>query len=309
MRIAPQAGKKMGALVWDFNAFTASDADVKALRDAVYAERIVLLKDQHLKPAEFVALGRLIGEVETYYEPMYHHPEEREIFVSSNVAEFAQDRQAQAPAQQGQNRQMGVPKTGKFWHADYQFMPRPFALTLIYPQVVPKKNRGTYFIDMSEVYEKLPSTLKQRIEGTYGRHTARKYFKIRPSDVYRPICEIQEEIERKTPPSRHPTAFKHPVTGNPVLYLSAGLTYDIQHADGTSVGDELLQELLAASGQLDDTFTHEYIHLQTFEQGDLLIWDNRRLVHRALHTTTPEPAESFRVTVHDEYPFYDGIAL
>ena len=299
MRIAPQAGKKMGALIWDFNAFTATDADVKALKDAVYAERIVLLKDQHLKPAEFVALGRLIGEVETYYEPMYHHPEEREIFVSSNVADFAQ----------GQSRQMGVPKTGKFWHADYQFMPRPFALTLIYPQIVPKKNRGTYFIDMGAAYRALPVELKDVVTNSVTEHSPRRYFKIRPSDVYRPICEIQEEIEQKTPPSRHPTAFKHPVTGNPVLYLSAGLTYAIEHADGTSAGDELLQELLAASGQLDDTFTHEYIHLQTFEEGDLLIWDNRRLVHRALHTTTPEPAESFRVTVHDEYPFYDGIAL
>ncbi|MGH3994242.1 MAG: TauD/TfdA dioxygenase family protein, partial [Pseudonocardiaceae bacterium] len=129
------------------------------------------------------------------------------------------------------------------------------------------------------------------------------------SDVYRPVCELLDEIERNTPPSRHPTAFKHPVTGGTVLYLSAGLTYAIERADGTLAEDELLQELLEVSGQLDDTFTHEYIHLQTFEEGDLLIWDNRRLVHRALHTTTPEPAASFRVTVHDDYPFYDGIAV
>jgi alpha-ketoglutarate-dependent taurine dioxygenase len=297
MKIAAQDGMKMGAFVWDFDAFTASEADLAALKEAIYTEQIVILKDQHLKPAEFVQLGRLIGEVEAYYEPMYHHPEEKEIFVSSNASEVTHD-----------GRQVGVPKTGKFWHADYQFMPRPFSLTLIYPQVVPKRNRGTYYIDMCEAYENLPAALKERIEGTYCRHSPRKYFKIRPSDVYRPISEIMEEIERNTPPSRHPTTFKHPITGRQVLYLSAGMTYAIEQADGTPLDDELVQELFAASGQLDETFTHDYIHLQTFEEGDLLIWDNRRLIHRALHTATPEPAVSYRVTVHDDHPFYDGIA-
>ncbi len=44
---------------------------------------------------------------------MYQHPEVPEIFVSSNVPE--------------NGRQIGVPKTGRFWHADYQFMPDPSA--------------------------------------------------------------------------------------------------------------------------------------------------------------------------------------
>ena len=32
----------------------------------------------------------------------------------------------------------------------------------------------------------------------------------------------------------------------------------------------------------------------------MLVWDNRSLVHRALHTATPEPAVSYRVTVYDD---------
>ncbi|KPC75455.1 hypothetical protein ADL35_25060, partial [Streptomyces sp. NRRL WC-3753] len=53
--------------------------------------------------------------------------------------------------------------------------------------------------------------------------------------------------------------------------------------------------------RLDRDFGHENIHLQTFERGDLLVWDNRSLIHCARHTTTPEPTVSFRVTVHDEF--------
>jgi taurine dioxygenase len=224
---------------------------------------------------------------------MYQHPEVPEIFVSSNVPE--------------NGKQIGVPKTGKFWHADYQFMPDPFGITLIHPQVVPEKNRGTYFIDMGRAYAKLPDELKKEIDGTFCRHSVRKYFKIRPHDVYRPISEIIAEVETKTPAVRQPTTFTHPLTGETVLYISEGFTVGIEDADGNPLDDELLKRLFDVTGQLDDTFEHDNIHLQSFEKGDLLVWDNRSLIHRARHTTTPEPTVSYRVTVHDERKLHDGI--
>ncbi|MEU9731613.1 TauD/TfdA family dioxygenase [Streptomyces sp. NPDC048002] len=294
MRITDQYGAALGAVVEDFDHTTASAADVEALKRAVHTRKIAVLKDQDLTPQGFLDLGRRLGRPETYYEPMYQHPEVPEVFVSSNVPE--------------NGKQIGVPKTGKFWHADYQFMPDPFGITLIYPQVIPEKNRGTYFIDMGPAYERLPEELKKEIENTYCTHSVRKYFKIRPHDVYRPISEIIDEIERKTPAVRQPTTFTHPMTGETVLYLSEGFTVGIEDADGNPLDEELLKRLFEATGQYDDTFEHPNIHLQSFEKGDLLVWDNRSLIHRARHTTTPEPTVSYRVTVHDERRLHDGIA-
>ncbi|PRH75903.1 taurine catabolism dioxygenase [Streptomyces solincola] len=292
MRITDQPGASLGAIVEDFDHTAASDADVRELKRTVYTKKIALLKGQHLTPGQFLALGRRLGRPETYYEPMYQHPEVPEIFVSSNVPH--------------NGRRVGVPKTGKFWHADYQFMPDPFGITLIHPQVVPAVDRGTYFIDMGRAYERLPEELKAEIAGTRCRHSVRKYFKIRPHDVYRPISEIIEEVEAKTPPVLQPTTFTHPVTGETVLYLSEGFTVGIEDAAGEPLGDDLLRRLLLATGQLDETFQHEGIHLQTFEKGDLLVWDNRSLIPRARHTATPEPTVSHRVTVHDEHRLHDG---
>lgn len=285
MKISPQVGKKFGIVVEDFNAETATAEDIAELKKAVYTNKIAVLKNQDLDPAQFLALGKRMGEVAEYYEPVYHHPEVKEVFVSSNVKE--QD-----------GSQMGVPKTGKFWHSDYQFMPRPFDLTLIYPQVVPTKNRGTYFINMADAYEKLPADLKEAVKDTTATHSVLRYFKIRPTDVYRPISEIIEEVNAKTPPVTDATAVPHPFTDETILYLSEGFTLSVQDAQGNDRAD-LLKELLTASGQLDRTYEHENIHLQTFEKGDMLVWDNRTLVHRALHTATPEPAVSYRVTVYD----------
>ncbi|MGH3875458.1 MAG: (3R)-3-[(carboxymethyl)amino]fatty acid oxygenase/decarboxylase [Actinophytocola sp.] len=287
MKISPQAGKKFGAIVEGFDAETASADEIVELKRAVYANKIAVLKNQDLSAQQFHALGKRMGETGAYYEPVYHHPEVAEVFVSSNVKEE-------------DGRQIGVPKTGKFWHSDYQFMPEPFDITLIYPQVVPSKNRGTYFINMAEAYERLSEELKVAVKGTTATHSVLQYFKIRPTDVYRPISEIIDEVNAKTPPVTSPTAVTHPATGETVLYVSEGFTMSIEDADGTPRPD-LLKELLEATGQLDRTYEHENIHLQTFEKGDMLVWDNRSLIHRALHTATPEPAVSYRVTVYDDH--------
>src|SRR6476619_2860634 len=139
MNVKERTDSKFGVTVEGFDPRTATTGDFEQLKQHVYADKIVVLKGQDLDDHEFVQLGRSLGEIEVYYEPMYHHPTVREIFVSSNVPQNGE--------------QVGVPKTGKFWHADYQFMPKPFGLTLIYPQVLPKLNRGTYFIDMGRAWQ------------------------------------------------------------------------------------------------------------------------------------------------------------
>jgi alpha-ketoglutarate-dependent taurine dioxygenase len=292
VQITPQAGQLMGSMVAGFDIDTAKPADIDELRGAIYEHRILILKEQHLSAEQFIALGTAMGEIEVYYEPMYHHPEHQEIFVSG--------------VQSG-DQAAGVPQTGKFWHADYSFMAKPFGITMTYPQIVPATNRGTYFIDMAKFFAELDPTTQEMLRTALSVHSPRRYFKIRPSDVYRPIGELQAEIERITPPVIHPAVFKHPFTGEEVLYISEAGTCELREADGTKMPDSLLNQLLEASGQLDMSFTDRHIHLQRFVKGDLLIWDNRALIHRALHNTRPEPSLSYRITVNDAEPFYPGI--
>ncbi|MCK9921392.1 TauD/TfdA family dioxygenase, partial [Frankia sp. AgPm24] len=189
MRTRPQ-DNGFGVVIEGFDL--ASDRDVTELKQTVYRERIAVVKDQRLKPGAFLELGRRLGTPQAYYEPIYHHPDVPEVFVSSNLPTEGQ--------------RVGVPRTGKFWHSDYQFMPEPFDLTLILPQVVPSRNRGTFFIDMCRAHELLDERLRADIEGTFARHSVRRYFKIRPGDVYRPISEVLAEIDERTPPVRFPTA-------------------------------------------------------------------------------------------------------
>lgn len=182
------------------------------IREIVYEHKLVVLKDVHPSPEEFIKLGNIIGEIVPYYEPVYHHKKHPEIFVSSTEQDH------------------GVPKTGAFWHIDYMFMPEPFAFSMVLPLAVPGRDRGTYFIDLNKVWESLPAAQKGPVRGTFSTHDPRRHIKIRPSDVYKPIGEVLDEINRTTLPIKWPTVIKHPKTEEEILYICATGTTVRRHS-------------------------------------------------------------------------------
>ncbi|KLO32564.1 (3R)-3-[(carboxymethyl)amino]fatty acid oxygenase/decarboxylase [Mycobacterium haemophilum] len=274
-------GEGLGAQVTGIDPKNLDNISTDEIREIVYANKLVVLKDVHPSPEEFIKLGRIIGEIVPYYEPIYHHKDYPEIFVSST--------------EEGQ----GVPRTGAFWHIDYMFMPEPFAFSMVLPLAVPGRDRGTYFIDLGKVWESLPNAMKDSVQGTCSTHSPRRYVKIRPSDVYRPIGEVLDEINRVTPPIKWPTVIKHPKTGQEILYICEAATVSVEDKEGNLLDPTVLQELLTVSGQLDPNCKSSFIHTQHYEVGDVVLWDNRVLVHRAKHGTVSGGLTTYRLTLLD----------
>lgn len=274
-------GRGLGAWVTGIDPKNLDAITSEELRNIVYDNKLVVLKDVHPTPEEFIKLGRVVGDIVTYYEPVYHHKEFPEIFVSST--------------EEGQ----GVPKTGAFWHIDYMFMPEPFAFSMVLPLAVPGPDRGTYFIDLNKVWESLPASQQDPVRNTFSTHDPRRHIKIRPSDVYKPIGDVWAEINRTTPPIAWPTVIRHPKTGQEILYICASGTRKIEDADGNVLDPAILQDLLSATGQLDPTFSSPFIHTQHYEVGDIILWDNRVLMHRAKHGAASGTLTTYRLTMLD----------
>ncbi|BBY65590.1 (3R)-3-[(carboxymethyl)amino]fatty acid oxygenase/decarboxylase [Mycolicibacterium helvum] len=281
-------GEGLGAQVTGIDAKNLDGITTEELREVVYENKLVVLKDVHPSPEEFIQLGKLLGDIVPYYEKMYHHEDHPEIFVSST--------------EQGR----GVPKTGAFWHIDYMFMPEPFAFSMVLPLTVPGPDRGTYFIDLNAVWESLPAAKRDPVRGTFSTHDPRRHIKIRPTDVYRPIGEIWDEITKTTPPIKWPTVIRHPFTNSEILYICASGTTKTEDKDGNLLDPAILHELMDATGQLDPEFTSPFIHTQHYEVGDIMLWDNRVLMHRAKHGTASGTLTSYRLTMLDglETPGY-----
>jgi len=164
------------------------------------------------------------------------------------------------------------------WHTDQSFRRPPPDFSLFYAkQPVPQGEGQTLFADASAGYEALPEETKARIDGLEGVHvlpaTGRADYEIRRGDTPRPLAAHQQ-------PQRQPLVRTHPVTGGKSLYFcdSGQMDFIIGPIAGMETGPDgegakLLRMLATHTTQRRFTYTHEWT------EGDLIIYDNRNLLH------------------------------
>jgi taurine dioxygenase len=164
------------------------------------------------------------------------------------------------------------------WHTDQSFRRPPPDYSLFFAeQPTPKGQGQTLFADGTGAYATLPAELKKRIEGLEALHAlpgiGRSEQAVRRGDTPKPLLPHQR-------PQRHPIVRIHPVTGKPALYMcEAG---QLDWVDGPIVGMEpgpdgegakLVYALMEHITQDHYTYRHEWT------KGDLVIYDNRNLLH------------------------------
>lgn len=281
---------KIGAQITglDINALSAQAPELAVIRQLIYKNKLVVLRGQELTAEQYVAFARKLGRPQIYFQPQYHHPEHAEVFVSSNVIE-------------DNGEKLGVSGTGRYWHTDCAFERHPLSFTSIYPLVFPKSARETSYIDMAAVYRNLPDELRNHVETAVAVHEGQMRYKVQASDLDKSLSELLERIDREVPPVTHPAVIQHPVTGEKSLYISSGFTTKL-------VGLSYEENQRVMQALFDFIERPEHIHTHFWEEGDLIIWDNRPLLHKASSVKPGEKSKSYRVGIYDDLPFYAGIA-
>ena len=152
------------------------------------------------------------------------------------------------------------------WHSDSSFKPVPSLCSLLSARIVPPEGGATEFASARAAYPSLPEALKRRVEGAVAVHDF-----AWSRDQVRPGFFTPEE-RAVYPPVRHPVVRVNPVNGRTALFLGAHAS----HIEGLPIeeGRALLRELLEHVTQPQFRYRHEWT------QGDLVIWDNRCVLHR-----------------------------
>ena len=155
-----------------------------------------------------------------------------------------------------------------YWHSDKSYHAVPSLLTMLHAVELPPKGGETQFANTAKAYAALPEDDKALISGLRAIHSweaSRIQSNSRPATA-------EQMAER--PPVDHPVVRTHPDTGAKVLYLGNHASHIVgwPMADG----QVLMRRLLAHATQAPFVYTHRW------RQGDLVLWDNRCLVHRAL---------------------------
>jgi alpha-ketoglutarate-dependent taurine dioxygenase len=151
------------------------------------------------------------------------------------------------------------------WHTDKSYRVTPPALTTLYAVEVPVAGGDTEFANTAMGYAALPEEMKRRIEGL------RVVFCW---GAGRGDGAASENAAGAPGAVDHPLVRTHPETGIRALYLGNHAS----HIKGLPVaaGAALLGDLLA------HTTRPRFVHVHRWRQGDLVIWDNRCLLHRAV---------------------------
>ena len=154
------------------------------------------------------------------------------------------------------------------WHSDMTYVDTPPPASVLLGVEIPAEGGDTYFADQYAAYEALPDSLKHQIEHLTIKHDAAhtSVGKLRPG------FEAFDD-PRDAPGAVHPVVTRHEETGRLALYLGRR---EWAYMPGLSLAESeaLLNELWRYATPPGSVWQ------QQWQPADLIIWDNRRVLHR-----------------------------
>jgi taurine dioxygenase len=232
--------------------------EVLAAVKRAWGEHLVLrFRGQALSDDDLMRFSRQFGELDWAPIAAAHGaPEGREyILVVSNVVE-----NGKAIGQLGAYEAI--------WHTDMSYIPEPPMASALYSLEVPSEGGDTGFCNMYLAYEALAPELRREIAGKLCRHDASRNS---AGELRRGFVDAPDASQ--TIGADHPIVRTHPATGRKALFL--GRRRNAYIPDLPLADSEALLDALWAHATKD-----EFTWYQRWRVGDLILWDNRCVMHR-----------------------------
>jgi alpha-ketoglutarate-dependent 2,4-dichlorophenoxyacetate dioxygenase len=255
-----------------------SDAVFDRIYDAFLEHQLLLFRDQRLEPGDQVTFARRFGSVQVHVMNQYHADGFPEIYYLSNLGPDGKP--------SGKHPDRGT----VHWHTDGSWSRRTGQATLLYAVAVPGAGGETRFASMYDAYEALDDATRERLA------TLRAVHNLDFSRTRRHGEDLMTEEQKKArPPVDHPIIRIHPETGRRCVFLG-------DHAwriDGMAPEESraLIEHLNARIIDPERVYTHRW------RPGDLVVWDNRCMLHKAEpYDVAAEARVMRRCTVVGEVP-------
>lgn len=225
---------------------------------------LLVIRDQRLTPEQQIAFSRnfgpLFGEAEEFQKTVHKYllPGQPAIYRVSNKTSNGEPK--------------GRAKAGNYWHSDVSFRERPAMASLLYAIEIPPTGGDTMFADMYLAYEALSDAMKKLLAGLTAVHD----FEVAAVSSGTFTAD-QLEAEDFDGSNRfiHPVVITHPDSGREALYVNPGFTAAL-------IGFEPAE----SAALLDFLHAHairpEFVYRHSWRPNDLVIWDNRSLMHYAV---------------------------
>jgi taurine dioxygenase len=266
-------GPTIGAEIHGIDFRLPPDPDTYArLEAALIQHKMIYARDQHITPAEHVALGRMFGELEVH--PFRPEGEFPEVLVLDN------------------HKDNPVLSTD-IWHSDTTFRECPTRYSILRCLVIPKVGGDTLWADMCAAYDGLSAAMKRLIDPLQAVHD---FINFRT--LYTNSDEDQAKLrtmEKKFPNPTHPVVRTHPATGRKAIYVNPQFTKHI-----VGLPEDESRAILALL--YEQAHVPEYQFRLRWKPGTIAFWDNRSTQHYACNDYYPNRRRMERVAVMGDKP-------
>ena len=263
-----QLGPAIGAEVLDLQlADVMLPATLAHLEAALVKHEALVLHVPELSPAQHLAIAQHFGEpeVHTFY-PNLGPGYEQITLIDSKLGDRAD-----------------------MWHHDESFLPSPPIVTMTHAKILPPCGGDTCWISMTTAYDALSGRMKQYLDGLMAWHdmngpmTTALRQNVVTHDRYLEVIKMGRRY-------LHPVVSTHPVTGRKALNISPTYT---THIDGLAPAesDSVLAYLHAHCQHVQFVYRHRWT------VGDMVLWDNRSVIHNAILDYLPHQRRMQRASV------------
>ena len=261
----------LGARVTGVALGEMNQAEWREIEDAFHEYGALVFPEQHLTDEEHVAFGERFGAIEIL----------RDNAKAVRITNVRPDGSIIAPEEKRYQTLRG----NEGWHTDSSYMPLAAKASALAAEVVPGSGGETELADMRAAYDALDEGTRARISGLSAYHSlyasqAKAGFRFETGDGY--------GYHTAGAPLR-PLVKTHPVTGRNALFIGRHAFRIPGMADNDA--QALLDDLLDHACRPPRTYSHKW------RPGDLMIWDNRCILHRAAPYDYDEPRTMRHVRV------------
>lgn len=245
----------LGAIVTGIDLAALDDASWRGIEAAFLDRAVLIFPGQMLTADEQLAFAKRFGDIEVLAEGMTTVP-------ISNKAPDGKLYEADA-------HRMQLLRGNEGWHTDSSYMPLAAKASVLSAHVIPSSGGQTEWADARDAFDALDPHTRERIAGLDAYHS---YFTSQAKLGHHVEVGAGYGFFAGEPPLR-PLVKLHPVTGRPALYVGrhAGRIPGLEQDEA----EALLDELMTLICRPPRIFAH------TWQVGDIAVWDNRCLLHRA----------------------------
>lgn len=268
-------GKHLGAEISGVDLSQPLDDETFAeIHKAFFDNEVVVFRNQKLTPGQQVAFTRRFGPLEAHVRKESRLEGHPEILIVSNVLD-------------DKGNAIGAQDAGRFWHSDLSYKTEPSMLSALYAHEVPVKDGrvlgDTSFASTTAAHDALPEDMKARLRTLKNVHSYRAYraknMQAQKEEQARGGRVVQEHVLTEeqlasVPDVEVPIVRTHPVTGRKGLFVNEAHTPSIVGLSREE-SDRLLSQLFRHITQPEFVYTHHW------QAGDLLMWDNAAVQHKA----------------------------